>query len=280
MISAINKTEDTKKTQEKINIHFNSKNCFIYLSKHRYIISDNIKMQYLNDVLTAQLNYKKGNATFELIGNKFHLNGNNFNDKFMEKLFALSKFKGGSLSFSINGTTKEYDGLLYAKDLTILDYKILNNILAFVNTIPSLVTFSLPGFNQNGLKADSAYINFKFKDDVYRMSDISLKSKEIDIVGLGEASIVKNSINLELNLKTDLGSTSSKIPIVGHILMGKEGISTSLTVTGSLDDPKVNTQIAKDIIIAPLNIIIRTLTYPFELFKSDKKDENDKEKKK
>ena len=262
----------TKENSETKDVHFNSKNCFLYLSKNRHAISDNIELQYFDNILTAQLTHKNGSAGFKLSDNKFHLYGKGFNDKFMEKLFSLSKFKGGSLVFSINGTTEEYGGIIYAKDTTIKDYKILNNVLAFVNTIPSLVTFSLPGYNKYGLKTQSVYIKFKFKDDIYKISDISLESKEIGIVGLGEASIEKNSINLELNLKTDLGSAVSKIPLVGHLLLDKETISTSLVVKGALDNPKVETQIVKDIIVAPLNIIKRTLFLPFELFKSkDKK---------
>ena len=273
IVNLLSDRNSTEASNEKINVHVDAKNCFLFLSEHRHAISDEIKLQYFDDILTVQLKHKKGNAGFKLSEDNFHLYGKDFNDKFMEQLFALSKFKGGSLDFSISGTTEEYGGIIYAKNTTIKDYKILNNILAFVNTIPSLVTFSLPGYNRRGLKADSVYINFSFKDDIYKMSDISLESKEIDIVGNGEASIKSNSINLDLNLKTDLGSAVSKIPLVGYILLGKESISTSLTVAGALDDPDVNTQVAKDIIVAPLNIIKRTLLLPFELFKSkDKKD--------
>jgi len=259
----------TKETKKKTDVHVNAKNCFLYLSENRHAISDKIELQYYDNILSAQLTYKKGSAGFKLSDNKFQLYGEDFNDKFMEKLFALSKFKGGSLAFFIAGTPREYDGIIYAKNTTIKDYKILNNVLAFVNTIPSLVTFSLPGYNKHGLSTKSTYINFKFKDEIYKMSDISLKSKEIEIVGRGEASIVKNSINLELNLKTDLGSAVSKIPLVGHILLGKETVSTSLVVKGALDNPKVETQIVKDIIVAPLNIIKRTLLFPFKIFESD-----------
>ena len=53
--------------------------------------------------------------------------------------FSLSKFKGGNLNFSMNGNITDYDGLFYITDTIIVDYKMLNNILAFVNTVPSLV---------------------------------------------------------------------------------------------------------------------------------------------
>jgi len=270
---------NTKNTSEPINVHFNSKNCFLYLSKNRQAIADKIELNYVDDILSAHLIHKKGNARFHLNDDIFYLYGKGFNDKFMENLFAFSKFKGGLLDFSINGTTKEYGGVIYAKDTTIKDYKILNNVLAFVNTIPSLVTFSLPGYSTKGLKTKSVYMKFLFKDDIYKISDLFLESKEISIVGLGKASIKKNTINLELNLKTDLGSTVSKIPLVGHILLDKGTVSTSLLVKGALDDPKIETQIVKDIFVAPINIIKRTLLLPFELFKSDNDDEKIEKKK-
>ena len=190
----------------------------------------------------------------------------------MQNLFAASKFKGGELDFSASGNTKVYNGYLNINNTTILEYGILNNILAFVNTIPSLVTFSLPGYNKNGLNVTNAYMSFKMdKSNELNIKDMSLDSKEIKIVGRGKANIKKNNIDMKLNLKTDLGSTLSKIPIVGYIFLGNETISTSLKVSGKLDDPEISTLIAQDIIVAPLNIIKRTLLFPLHIFENDKK---------
>lgn len=271
IINFFDQREDVNDSNKDITLFFEAKNSYLFLAKNRRIISDRITLKYINKAISAELLHNRGRAVFSLDKDKLYLYGDEFNDEFMDKLFALSKFKGGSFEFFINGSIKEYDGMAHIKNTTILDYKILNNILAFVNTVPSLVTFSLPGYNKNGIAAEETYINFKLKDEIYKMSDIYLKSKEIEIVGLGEASIEKNSINLDLNLKTDLGSSISKIPLVGYILLGKENISTSLKVTGKLDDPDVTTQVAKDIAVAPFNIIKRTFMYPFELFKIDDK---------
>jgi AsmA-like C-terminal region len=251
------------------NVIFDSKDCYVYISKDRHAISDSIELQYFNNIISAQLEHKNGHAGFEFKEGKFYLYGDDFNDEFMDKLFALSKFKDGKLSFSMHGKTKDYKGLMHIKDTTILDYKILNNILAFVNTIPSLVTFSLPGYSKKGLEVKRAYINFNSKDDIFDITDISLDSKEMDIVGRGTASFAKNEIDIDLNLVTDLGSSISKIPVVGYILLGEDSISTSMSISGKLNDPSVRSLIAKDIVVAPLNIIKRTLLLPFHLFESD-----------
>jgi len=270
IINYLTQRDQAQEVDEKTELNIETHNSFLYLAPNRRIISDRIDLKYSEKAISAELLHNRGRAVFTLKDDKIYLYGEEFGDEFMDKLFALSKFKGGSFEFFINGALKEFDGMINIQDTTILDYKILNNILAFVNTVPSLVTFSLPGYNKSGIAAERTYINFKFKDDVYKMSDIYMKSKEIEIAGVGEASIEKNSIDLDLNLKTDLGSSVSKIPLVGYILLGKESVSTTLKVTGKLDDPDVKTQIAKDIAVAPFNIIKRTFMFPFELFKKDK----------
>ena len=259
--------ENKKEKQASTDIFFKAKNSYLYFGNKRFALADFMNLQYYKDMITAQLTYKKGKAGFKLQGDKFHLYGNNFNDHFMENLFSLSRFKGGSLDFSMSGKLKDYSGTFYVKNTTIQDYVILNNILAFINTIPSLATFSLPGYSKDGLDVKNAYMKFHAKDHIFHISDIYVGSKEIKILGKGRASVKYNNIDLTLNLKTDLGSNLSKIPLVGYIIFDGESISTTLKITGKLTDPKVETMLARDIAVAPLNIILRTLTLPYKLIK-------------
>ena len=261
--------DNNSTTSETKNINMELKDSNIYFSKDRKAIADKINLQYYNNIATAQLVYKDAHAGFKLQNDVFYLYGEDFNDEFMDNLFALSKFKEGDFDFSIQGSLEEYKGILYIKDTTILDYKVLNNVLAFVNTIPSLMTFSLPGYDKDGLSVESSYLNFSFKNDQYTLQNIYLNSKEIEITGNGVASYKDNSIDVNLNLKTDLASAISKIPVVGYIIFDEDSISTSLNVSGALNNPKVESMIAREIIVAPLNIIKRTLLFPFKIFKSD-----------
>ena len=242
-------------------------NSYLYLGNNRYAISDTIHLQYYNHILTIQLIHGKGKAGFKLENNQFYLYGKDFNDKFMEKLFVLSKFSGGSLDFSMHGTLDDYQGVFYMEDTTMLHYKLLNNILAFIDTVPSLVTFSLPGYNKKGLHVKNAYVKFHAKKGVFNFSDIYLESKVLKILGKGSADINKNSIDLVLNLKTDIGSKLSKVPLVGYIVFDGKSLSTTLKINGKLNDPTVHTMVAKDIIVAPVNIIKRTITLPFKVLK-------------
>ncbi len=259
---------DNNTSNSKTNILLDANNIYFYLGNNRKIIADNVKLQYHNKITTAQLKYRNGTAGFKLKDKTFHLYGSKFNDVFMENIFSLSKFKGGELEFSVKGTLNDYAGVIYINNTTVLEYKLLNNVLAFINTVPSLMTFSLPGYNKNGLKVNTSYAKFHAKDEIFNISDLFVDSKEIDIIGKGIADIKDDKVDINLNLKTDLGSSISKIPIVGYILLDKDSISTTLHITGKLSNPDVKSMIAKDIIVAPFNIIKRTLLLPYELFKS------------
>jgi len=261
-----NISKSTEKSDKKLNIFVNAKNSYIYLSENRKVLYDNVDFQYFNQLLNTQLKYKKGSAGLTIEKDNLNLHGENFNDEFMNKLLYLSKFTDGLLDFSVSGKLNDYAGVMYISKSTIKDYKTLNNILAFVNTVPSLVTFKLPGYNKKGLFVDKAYVHFTSNDDVYDLNDIYLTSKEMDIVGNGTIDMQRKDIDIMLNLKTDLGSDISKIPVVGYILLDKDTISTTLSIKGDIENPKIKSHIATNIIVAPINIIIRTLKLPYKLF--------------
>jgi hypothetical protein len=268
-VELINSIETQDKQSNNYHASVILNNSYIYLNNKRRAIADKIDFQYLNKTSTAQLVHKQGEAGFKYKDRRFHLYGSGFNNLFMENLFSMSKFDGGSLDFSIMGTIDKFDGAVFIKDTKIKEFKLLNNILAFVNTIPSLVTFSLPSYDTKGLHAKTAYMLFSYKDDIYNISDVYLESDELDILGRGKTSVQNNTIDMEFNLKTDLGSTASKIPVVGYILFDKDSISTTVKVTGKLDEPNIESMLAKEIIVAPLNIIKRTLLLPFSIFSED-----------
>jgi len=255
------------KSGKPLNISLQAKNSQIFVTKDRAILYDKLNLQYYNKILTAQMFHSSGEAGLKLEGEKFHLYGKSFNDVFMNTLFALSQFSNGSLDFSMDGNINDFEGVMYVKKTTIKDYKTLNNVLAFVNTVPSLVTFSIPGYSKNGLFVEKAYINFTSKKDLLTLSNIYLDSKELDIAGKGTFDIKSNLLDVVLNLKTDIGSGLSKVPLVGYILLDGNSVSTTLNITGDAADPSVKSLIAQDIVLAPFNIIERTLTLPYKLIK-------------
>ena len=264
LTSIINTFEDNPSSSKNdIKVSIKANNSYLYISKDRRIVSDEMYLYYAKNILTAGLLYQDGSAGLKYENNHFDAFGKKFNDRFMERLFALSDFKDGEFSFNLSGSTKKYEGIFKIKETTIIDYKVLNNVLAFVNTIPTLVTFATPEYNSKGLRLRKAYMKFTSENDLFYIDDIYFHSKELDILGKGIANFRKNTIDVNLNLKTDIGSNAAKIPVVGYLVLNGNSLSSSLHVNGALDNPDVTTQLAKEIAVAPFNLLMRTLTLPY-----------------
>lgn len=251
-------------TEDSLPIHIHALNTYLYLMKGRRIVADNLDALLIDKNMDATLTHMGGNATLKIRDGVFFIDGNGFNDKFMEHLFLFSDFNGGKFSFQAKGKGDTFDGIMRVENTILKDYKVLNNVLAFVNTVPSLATFSLPNYNRIGLPVKEGYAHFAYDRNVIHVDNFTLSSPEMKILGEGQADMQNQTLNGMLTLKTDLGSVLGKVPVVGYILLGDDGsLSTTLTLSGKLDDPKVETAIAKEIVTAPFNILKRTLVYPF-----------------
>ncbi len=248
---------------------FNADNSYIYFSPKRKAVSDNIKISAKGNEIFASLIYKKGGAGLEMHKSNFYLYGQHFDDTFMNSFFSLSEHKGGSFSFALKGNLETFKGVARIDKGRIMDYVLFNNILAFINTIPSLTSFSLPSYAKEGIEVKEAYAAFEYREKLMHFNAVKFDSGEIGIYGQGSADYFNNKIDIALNLKTHLGKNISKLPVVGYILVGDDGTAaTAFNITGKLTDPHVETALVKNIIIAPFNILKRTIVYPFHLIKN------------
>ena len=97
------------------------------------------------------------------------------------------------------------------------------------------------------------------------INDTKVDSKELIITARGKSDLKKETIDLLMQVKTDIGSTAKDIPVIGYIIFGEDTVSTTVRVHGELKDPKVESAVAKSVIVAPLNIIKRTITLPLQV---------------
>lgn len=142
--------------------------------------------------------------------------------------------------------------------------------MATINTIPSLLVFSDPSFNQEGYFVDNGYVEFNQTKEAMNITDLQLRGKSADILGKGRVDLAKDTLNLQLQIKTlkSFSNAIDMIPIVGGIILGEDKrIATNVDVTGSVSDPKIETHLILDTLKTPMNIIKRTLEAPFEIFK-------------
>ena len=263
------------KKQEGIDLSVKMKNCNIPLDTYkRKILANSINLNIKDDKIFAQLMYKKGKIFIEGTTEKFIVLGDGLNDTFMNELFKFSDFKGGKLSFVMAGSAKKITGVVHIKDTIIEDYTVLNNTLAFFNTIPSLVTFSIPDYTKKGLKVQEMYLRFDKQDNIIHIKESTIKSKELTITAKGQTNIKKEDIKLVMQVKTDIGSTAKNIPIIGYIVFGDDSISTTVRVHGPLQDPIIESSVSKSVIVAPYNILKRAIKLPFQAFGLFQDDQN------
>lgn len=267
-----NKQSDTNQSTSSVPIRIDATNTYLYISKGRKIVADSLKATIQDDNIDASLHHLHGNATLKMRNGVFYIDGRSFNDNFMEHLFTFGDFIGGEFSFQAKGESDSFEGVMKVENTILKEYKVLNNVLAFVNTVPSLATFSLPNYNTQGLPVKEGYAHFTYDKGIVNVDNFAINSREIKILGEGHADLKEETLQATLTLKSDLGSKFSKIPMVGYIIFGDDGsISTTVTVSGKIENPTVETAIAKEIVTAPFNILKRTLVYPFMWMIKDEK---------
>ncbi len=162
-----------------------------------------------------------------------------------------------------------YTGKIYIKKGAIKDLGALNNIIAFINTIPALLTLNNPGFSSKGYKIKKGYINYLFYNNILYFKQIKIKGINIDFDGKGYVDLNKNFIKMKIH--TIIKIKLKKIPIIGkglsYLFFGKDGyLHVNIFVKGNLDNPKISKDMGGGIIESPLKLFKRIITLPFNIF--------------
>lgn len=223
------------------------------------------------DNLTFNGSFKNsGFINFKKNSSGFTASIKELNDLSFKELLGKNLFNEGEFNIEIKGHNSNfYSGKLDLKDTYLVEMKAYNNLIALLNTVPSLALFKSPGFDEKGYKIGSGDIVFSMKDDILTLHLIELKGVSADILGKGVVNLKDGLLQVDLKLKTlkDISSFIGKIPLINHIFLGEDNsISTAIKISGNLEDPKVETEVFQDVVMTPLNILKRTLELPFKIF--------------
>lgn len=272
--------EGSQNGKEVIPIVFDANDTFIQFEAGRKAPADTLNMQYRENIIAMQLFHGPGGIVLEAENDEFFLFGKDLDDRFMDSFFKLSDFNGGRFSFYAAGKGEVFNGLARIDDTTIYDYALFNNLFAFFNTVPALITFSVPGYSSKGFKIKSAYAKLDYREGILDISGIKIDSDELDVAGTGKLNYNSDTMDMNLTLKTQASENLRKIPLVGYILVGDDqSVLTTVSVSGPIEDPVINTTIAEDIIVAPFNILKRTINFPLHYLEKYEKAEKPKTKK-
>ena len=269
---------ETNKTESKSNKKSNQKNQeYIVTLKG---INDNII--YNDSILYSHylsMYYDKNYTHIESINNDRNItvikkNGElkiyafNIKEKELKKLAGIDFIKNAKINafaFETNQSTA-LNGFIEINRGYIKELKAFNNIIAFINLIPSLVTFHGPGFSEKGFKIRYGHIDYIYDEGIFYIKKADVRGDNLKFKAQGYIDLVKKTINMNVNV-TIIVKLIKDIPIVNYIILGKDGgITLKLKVSGKLKNPKVEKNLAKGIIEAPFGIIKRTLITPFRLF--------------
>jgi len=241
-----------------------SKNTTLYCSSYNAII----KKDNINFVCKQGID----KISFIKNGKDMKIEAKNISNYFINSLGGKKIFENGRFSFKTKGDLKNLRGKFSIQNATLKELKVFNNLMAFINTIPSLLFLQNPNFSDKGYKIKNGEIEFIKIDNILTLTRIVLNGYSADIFGKGYVDLKQNHIDLNLQISTlqNIDKIIKHIPLVGYIILGKDGKnSVSLKIEGNLSDPTVQTYLIKDIFQMPFNILKRTLNIPMQIF--DKK---------
>ena len=211
-----------------------------------------------------------GNLSLIKSNKKFEISANDIRGEFINSIFNIKSFEGGSFKLRVLGkSTDDFKGEARLIGATLKDYTFYNQLLTFLNSVPSLLVFKTPDFGADGYPVKFGKILFEKKADTLKFLAIELESSSADIGGHGTINLATKEIDVDLELKLlkDASSIIDKIPLVNQIVLGKDRtLSTVIKVRGTLQKPQYSTQILQDTLLSPFKIIRNVLEAPFLIF--------------
>ena len=250
-------------------ITFNASNSALFFKEGSEAPADLLHFTYADKKASMRLDHGDGSIVFDIEGTNFSFKGKEINSVFMGALIDGAQFENGQMNLAAQGSFDNFSILFKIEDTLLTKFSIMNNILAFLNTIPALITLSLPEFNRKGLPIQSAVIGMIVQNGIATIESFTLDSPEMTIAGNGNVDFPKNTIDMDFNIITQAKTNIGKIPLLGFILVGKKKRpSLTINISGDLQNPDVHNSAFKDVVSLPFNILFRTLSLPFHLVDS------------
>ena len=199
-----------------------------------------------------------------------NLNATDISGEFINDLFGIKSFEGGKFRLKLLGeNTKEFKAEVRFFGTYLKDYIFYQRLLSFLNSVPSLLSFKTPDFNDKGFTVKNGKILLTRNGDMIEFLAIEMIGTSADIGGRGTIDLKSKKINIDLELKLlkDASSIIDKIPLVNQIILGKDrSLSTIIAIRGTTEKPEYSTQILQDALLSPLKIIRNVLQAPFLIF--------------
>ncbi len=274
-----NKQNDISKLKKVV---LKGKNSNIILNDKYLLLSQNFTFESSENLQKFISLYKDSQISYSKKDKDIILRANNLNDKFVNSLANKELITGGKVVIVASGKDELLKGKLFLSENNIKGLSVLTNLITLINTSPALINplLAIPsiasmatnkGFAVNGYKVNDGYVDFEYNFDTkyLDMTRIVTVGNGIDFDGKAAIDFDTNLIDSKINLIFFKGYTSvvNSIPVLNYVLLGdNKRVETEVEITGTLDDPKIKSNVAQDSINAPVNVIKRIITSPIKLF--------------
>ena len=201
-------------------------------------------------------------------------------DKMLHPLINFNGLHDGRYTIRLSGTPgKQMKGEIVLEGGILSRFKAYDKTRNFVRNDKNLSQLKDPGFTEKGFKIREGKILYRIIRNKVIFDTIYIKGDTATIVGKGTLDIKTKKLDINMAVQTvrKLGKIVGSVPVLGYILMGKDNsITFGLKLTGTLDNPKVESSAAKDILMLPFDLIRRTLQSPAHIIDSVKKKKTNK----
>ena len=156
------------------------------------------------------------------------------------------------------------------KDTIITKMKLLNNLLALLNTLPAILSFRSLGFSGKGYKIEKGGITAIIIGDTIHITRGAVLDKNQNLNLFFWGYIYPKTKKMDMMIRVIVPIKVKYIPVVGpllsYIVFGKSGgLVVDVKATGDLADPSLSVSTVKDVASAPFKIFMRVLKAPFKL---------------
>ena len=213
---------------------------------------------------------KQGRVGYFSDEKSINLDATDISGEFITGLLGTKSFEGGKFRLKMLGeNSKNFKAEVRFFGTYLKDYIFYQRLLSFLNSVPSLLSFKTPDFNDKGFTVKNGKILLTRKGDVIEFLAIEMIGTSADIGGRGTIDLKSKKINIDLELKIlkDASGIIDKIPLINQIILGKDrSLSTVIAIRGTTEKPEYSTQILRDALLSPLKIIRNVLQAPFLIF--------------
>ncbi len=215
-------------------------------------------------------------------GGRLTISAKDISDRMLHPLINFDGLRGGKYTLTLAGDPdRTMNGQVLIEGGSLRDFKGYNNLIALIDTIPSLAMLKAPGFSSKGYDIRKGRIDFRVTGDKIIFDEILIEGKSTNVAGSGEIDLKTRRIDIDLAILAAqrMGKLIGSIPLVGYILVGDDkSIAVGVKIAGTLDKPVSKTNPVKETLLIPLNILKRTLEVPKHLIESSRKPKSTKSK--